>query len=61
MPDINTDKNVYLLGAGFSKEVGLPLQDDFLLVAKEVYLNNRHKFNHFQRVFEYQNTLTKMK
>lgn len=61
MPDINIDKNVYLLGAGFSKEVGLPLQDDFLLVAKEVYFNNRKQFNHFQRVFEYQDTLTKMK
>ena len=48
MPDINIDKNVYLLGAGFSKEVGLPLQDDFLLVAKEVYFNNRQKLTIFK-------------
>jgi hypothetical protein len=33
----NNDKNVYLIGAGFSKEIGLPLQDEFLMVAKEVF------------------------
>ena len=61
MPDFNTDKNVYLLGAGFSKEIGLPLQDDFLLVAKEVYFKNPKMYNHFEKVFDYQNNLTKMK
>ena len=33
MSALNTDKNVYILGAGFSKELGLPLQDDFILIA----------------------------
>jgi hypothetical protein len=61
MPELNNDKNVYLLGAGFSKEVGLPLQDDFLLVAKEVYFKNPALFKHFEKVFEYQDKLTKMK
>lgn len=61
MPELNNDKNVYLLGAGFSKEVGLPLQDDFLLVAKEVFFKNPTLFRHFERVFEYQDKLTKMK
>lgn len=61
MPDINTDKNVYLLGAGFSKEIGLPLQDDFLLVAKDVFFKNPTQFSHFERVFNYQNNLSKMR
>ena len=61
MTDFNNDKNVYLIGAGFSKEIGLPLQDDFLLVAKEVFFRNPKLFNHFERVFEYQDKLTKMK
>lgn len=61
MPEINNDKNVYLLGAGFSKEIGLPLQDDFLLVAKEVFFKNPTSFDHFKKVFDYQNRLTRMK
>lgn len=61
MTDINIDKNVYLLGAGFSKEIGLPLQDDFLLVAKEVYFKNPEKYKHFKTVFDYQDELSKMR
>jgi len=61
MTEFNNDKNVYLLGAGFSKEIGLPLQDDFLLVAKEVFFKNSRLFKHFEKVFEYQDKLTKMK
>lgn len=61
MSAINNDKNVYLLGAGFSKEIGLPLQDDFLLTAKEVFFKNPDSFRHFERVFEYQDKLTRMK
>ncbi|HEY9073180.1 MAG TPA: hypothetical protein VIN67_03520 [Desulfobaccales bacterium] len=61
MPDLNTDKNVYLLGAGFSKEAGLPLQGDFLMVAKEVYFKNPKLYEHFENVFKYQDELTKMK
>jgi len=57
----NTDKNVYILGAGFSKEIGLPLQDNFLLVAKEVYFRNTGKYSYFKNVFEYQEKLSKMK
>lgn len=61
MSEINTDKNVYLLGAGFSKEIGLPLQDDFLLVAKEVFFKNPILYGHFERVFNYQDKLSKMR
>lgn len=61
MSNINTDKNVYLLGAGFSKKIGLPLQDDFLLVAKEVYFKDTSRYKHFERVFGYQDKLSKMR
>jgi hypothetical protein len=61
MPNFNSDKNVYLLGAGFSKEIGLPLQDEFLLVAREVFFKNRTLFKHFENVFTYQDKLTRMK
>jgi len=55
------DKNVYILGAGFSKEIGLPLQDDFLLAAREVFFKNPTIYAHFENVFRYQDELTKMK
>ncbi len=58
---MNNDKNVYILGAGFSREMELPLQDDFLLVAKDVYFRNPIKYRHFDNIFEYQNNLSKMK
>lgn len=61
MPNENMDKNVYILGAGFSKEIGLPLQDDFLLLAKEVYFRNPDKYRHFKNVFDYQDKLSKMR
>ncbi len=61
MPELNNDKNVYLIGAGLSKEIGLPLQDDFLLVAREVFFRDPTLFKHFERVFDYQDKLTKMK
>jgi hypothetical protein len=61
MSDSNNDKNVYILGAGFSKEIGLPLQDDFLLVAKEVYFKSPDIYKYFEKVFDYQDELTKMK
>jgi len=57
----STDKNVYILGAGFSKELGLPLQDDFLLAAKEVYFKDPKKYKHFEKVFQYQDQLSKMR
>lgn len=61
MDKTNNDKNVYVLGAGFSKGLGIPLQDDFLLLAKEVYFKNANKFKHFQSVFDYQNNSSKMR
>jgi|GEM_PF-3535337 len=60
MSQIDTDKNVYLLGAGFSRHLGLPLQDDFLFMAKEVFFKNPKRYAKFEKVFDYQNQLSKM-
>ena len=61
MSDLNTDKNVYILGAGFSKELGLPLQDDFILIAREVYFRDPNRYKHFEKVFRYQDELSRMR
>lgn len=61
MPNTNTDKNVYILGAGFSKELGIPLQDDFLQAAKDIYFQDTGTYKHFDRVFNYQDKLSKMR
>jgi hypothetical protein len=60
MPSTDTDKNVYILGAGFSKELGLPLQNDFLLKSKDVYFRKPEQYKHFDTVFKYQDTLSRM-
>jgi hypothetical protein len=54
-------KNVYILGAGFSKGLGLPLQDEFLLSAREVYFKDTAKFAHFKKIFDYGNELAKVR
>lgn len=61
VPEENNDKNVYILGAGFSKELGVPLQDEFLLAAREVYFTNPTVYKYFERVLEYQDKLSRMK
>ena len=61
MSALNTDKNVYILGAGFSKELGLPLQDDFILIAREVYFRDPNRYKHFEKVFRYQDELSRMR
>ncbi len=38
--EINNGKNVYILGAGCSKKLGIPLQDEFILLAKEVFFRD---------------------
>jgi hypothetical protein len=46
------EKVVYLLGAGFSTPLGLPVMDNFLVKSKDVYFENPQKYRHFLKVFE---------
>ena len=43
---------VYLLGAGFSAPLGLPVMDNFLICAKDIYAADPEKHKDFQNVFE---------
>src|SRR5438876_488563 len=47
------DHVVYILGAGFSAPLGLPLMGNFLMKAKDMYAGDAKRFAHFKDVFDY--------
>ena len=46
-------KIVYVLGAGFSKPLGLPIMSDFIDMAKDLYALDTEKYGYFSHVFEF--------
>ena len=46
------EKVTYILGAGFSAPLGLPVMQDFLAKSKDLYFSDPRRYRHFQRVFE---------
>lgn len=46
------EKVCYILGAGFSRPLGLPLMSDFLEKAKDMYFNDPYSFAHFEGVLK---------
>jgi len=48
---------VYVLGAGFSAPLGLPVMSDFLLKAKDMHASDPKKYDHFGKVFEKINSM----
>ena len=50
----DNDKNVYILGAGFSHDAGIPLMNDFLDKARSLW---KTKYPGFNTVFEYSRKL----
>jgi hypothetical protein len=46
------DKVVYVLGAGFSAPLGIPVMGNFLFKSKDLYFSNEAKFPHFSEVFD---------
>ncbi|NIS09694.1 MAG: hypothetical protein GWO07_13250, partial [Candidatus Dadabacteria bacterium] len=46
------DKTVYILGAGFSAPLGLPVMSNFLEMSKDMYLTNTIRYKDFPKVFE---------
>lgn len=46
------EKIVYLLGAGFSAPLGLPVISNFLTKSRDQYYANPEQYPHFQSVFE---------
>ena len=46
------DKVVYIIGAGFSAPLGIPVMGNFLFKSKDLYFYNPDKYAHFKQVFE---------
>jgi hypothetical protein len=44
------EKVVYILGAGFSRPLGLPLMSDFLIKSKDMFFVEPEKYKYFQDV-----------
>ena len=64
MVDKIQDKNVYILGAGFSKDAGAPLVYDFLDKAREFFDDpdsalDVQERQHFDRVFKFKREIAK--
>jgi hypothetical protein len=55
------EKITYILGAGFSAPAGLPLMNNFILKAKDMYYSDPEKFNYFLKIFEKIDSLSKIK
>jgi hypothetical protein len=51
------EKVVYILGAGFSAPLGLPVMNNFLLKAKDMYAADARKYAHFAEVFNKINSM----
>src|SRR6185369_13710360 len=46
------ERIVYLLGAGFSAPLGLPVMSNFFTNSKDMYFKNPSNYPHFQGVFD---------
>lgn len=46
------DKVVYVLGAGFSAPLGLPVMSNFIIKAKDMYFKKPEKYGYFKSVFD---------
>ena len=46
------ERVLYILGAGFSAPLGLPLVSDFLMKSKDQYFDNPTEYDHFREIFE---------
>jgi hypothetical protein len=51
---------VYLLGAGFSAPLGLPVMRTFLMRSKDMYASEPDRYSHFREVFECINELARI-
>jgi hypothetical protein len=52
------DRVVYIIGAGFSAPLGVPVMGNFLFKSKDLYFNEPEKYPHFNQVFETINKLS---
>lgn len=55
------ERVVYVLGAGFSAPLGLPVMSNFILKAKDIYFSNQEDYGHFKEVFDLLNKMSVIK
>ncbi|GAA0387397.1 SIR2 family protein [Paenibacillus motobuensis] len=55
------EKVVYILGAGFSAPLGIPVMSNFIMKAKDIYFKNPSKYSHFQEIFDLLNKMSILK
>lgn len=46
------ERIVYLLGAGFSAPLGLPIMSDFYFKSQDMFMAEPDKYSHFKEVFD---------
>lgn len=51
----------YILGAGFSAPLGIPVMRDFLIKSKDLYFSDRNNYKHFVSVFNVIEKLSNIK
>lgn len=55
------ERIVYVLGAGFSAPLGLPLVGNFIFKSKDMFFENRERFASFDEVFQTLHRLSRVK
>ncbi len=55
------EKVTYILGAGFSAPLGLPVMGNFLFKSRDMYFADKRKYDYFSNVFESINNLSIIK
>jgi hypothetical protein len=55
------DKVIYIVGAGFSAPLNIPVMSNFLFKSKDLYFSDTTKYSHFNQVFETINKLSAAK
>lgn len=54
-------KIVYVLGAGFSAPLGLPVMNNFIEKSQEIYSNGDQKYNYFKNIFKMRDEISCLK
>jgi hypothetical protein len=55
------NKVVYILGAGFSAPLGIPVMDNFIFEAKDMCFSDSQDYSHFTNVFDRIESMSKIK
>lgn len=58
---ITVEKTVYLLGAGFSAPLGLPVMSNFMALAEDMFISKPERFKYFKEVFQLAGDLARVK